>query len=171
MITSDGKCITEIKKRIATAKDAFQKLSLILKNRNISMTTKFRVLKTYVWSTLTYGCECWTITSDIEKKIEAAEMWFIRRMLRISWAEKKTNVNVLREGNVQRSLLKTIRKRQMEFLVEGKRDRGKQRITFLDSLCNSATGGQSKGLNFLKLSDDRDVWRGMAANVCSRSGT
>ena len=57
------------------------------------MTTKFRVLKTYVWSTLTYGCECWTITSDIEKKIEAAEMWFIRRMLRISWAEKKTNVN------------------------------------------------------------------------------
>ena len=188
MITSDGKCITEIKKRIATAKDAFQKLSLILKNRNISMTTKFRVLKTYVWSTLTYGCECWTITSDIEKKIEAAEMWFIRRMLRISWAEKKTNVNVLREGNVQRSLFKTIRKRQMEFLghvcrrrgleflsltgkVEGKRDRGKQRITFLDSLCNSATGGQSKGLNFLKLSDDRDVWRGMVANVCSRSGT
>ena len=188
MINSDGKCITEIKKRIATAKDAFQKLSLILKNRNISMTTKFRVLKTYVWSTLTYGCECWTITRDIEKKIEAAEMWFIRRMLRISWAEKKTNVNVLREGNVQRSLLKTIRKRQMEFLghvcrrrgleflsltgkVEGKRDRGKQRITFLDSLCNSATGGQSKGLNFLKLSDDRDVWRGMVANACSRSGT
>ena len=182
MITSDGKCITEIKKRIATAKDAFQKLSLILKNRNISMTTKFRVLKTYVWSTLTYGCECWTITSDIEKKIEAAEMWFIRRMLRISWTEKKPNVNVLREGNVQRSLLKTIRKRQVEFLghvcrrrgleflsftgkVEGNCDRGKQRITFLDSLCNSATGGQSKGLNFLKLSDDRDVWRGMAANV------
>ena len=101
---------------------------------------------------------------------------------------KETNVNVLREGNVQRSLLKTIRKRQMEFLghvcrrrgleflsltgkVEVKRDRGKQRITFLDSLCNSVTGGQSKGLNFLKLSDDRDVWRGMAANVCSRSGT
>ena len=109
-------------------------------------------------------------------------------MLRISWKEKKPNVNVLREGNVQRSLLKTIRKRQMEFLghvcrrrgleflsltgkVEGKRDRGKQRITFLDSLCNSATGGQSKSLNFFKLSDDRDVWRGMAANVCSRSGT
>ena len=65
------------------------------------------------------------------------------------------------------------RRRGVEFLsltgkVEGKRDRGKQRITFLDSLCNSATGGQSKGLNFLKLSDDRDVWRGMVANVCSR---
>ena len=110
------------------------------------------------------------------------------RMLRISWTEKKTNANVLREGYVQRSLLKTVRKRQMEFLghvcrrrcleflsltkkLEGKRDRGKQRITFLDSLCNSATGGQSKGLHFLKLSDDRDFWRGMVANVCFRSGT
>ena len=67
------------------------------------------------------------------------------------------------------------RRRGLELLsltgkVEGNRDRGKQRITFLDSLCNSATGGQSKGLNFFKLSDDRDVWRGMAANVCSRSG-
>ena len=64
----------------------------------------------------------------------------------------------------------------LEFLsltgkVKGKRDRGKLRITFLDSLCNSATGGQSKSLIFLKLSDDRDVWRGIAANVCSRSGT
>ena len=121
--------------------------------------------------------------SRIEKKIEAAEMWFIRRMLRISWTEKKPNVNVLREGNVQRSLLKTIRKRQMEFLghfvcrrrgleflsltgkVESKRDRGKQRITFLDSLCNSVTGGQSKGLNFLKLSDDKmfgEAWPPMS---------
>ena len=68
------------------------------------------------------------------------------------------------------------RRRGLEFLsltgkVESKRDRRKQRITFLDSLCNSGTGGQSKGLNFMKLSDDRDVWRGMAANVCSRSGT
>ena len=142
MVISKSLCRFSSESVLIAAKDAFQKLSLILKNRNISMTTKFRVLKTYVWSTLTYGCECWTITSDIEKKIEAAEMWFIRRMLRISWTEKKPNVNVLREGNVQKSLLKTIRKRQMEFLghvcrhrcleflsltgkVEGKRDRGK----------------------------------------------
>ena len=49
------------------------------------------------------------------------------------------------------------RRRGLKFLfltrkVEGKRDRGKQRITFLDSLCNSATGGQSKGLIFFFLS-------------------
>ena len=48
------------------------------------------------------------------------------------------------------------RRRGLEFLsltgkVEAKRDRGKQRITFLDSLCNSATGGQSKGFNFFEV--------------------
>ena len=103
---------------------------------------------------------------------------------------KETQCKCIERGECSKITVENIiRKRQMEFLghivcrrrgleflsltgkVEGKRDRGKQRITFLDSLCNSATGGQSKGLNFLKLSDDRDVWRGMAANVCSRSGT
>ena len=59
-------------------------------------------------------------------------------MLRISWAEKKTNVNVLREGNVQRSLLKTIRKRQMEFLGHVCRRRG------LEFLSLTGKGGNDK---------------------------
>ena len=101
---------------------------------------------------------------------------------------KETQCKCIERGECSKITVEKIRKRQMEFLghvcrrrgleffsligkVEGKCDRGKQRITFLDSLCNSATGGQSKSINFLKLSDDRDVWRGMAANVCSRSGT
>ena len=79
-LTSDGKCKTEIKKRIAVAKDSFQKMSPILKSRNISFSTKLRVLKTYVWSILLCGCESWTITRETRKKLEAAEMWFIRRM-------------------------------------------------------------------------------------------
>ena len=90
-MTSDGKCRTEIKKRIAIAKASFQKMSTILKNRNISFSTKLRVLKTHVWSILLYGCETWTITAETKKNLEAAEMWFYRRMLRISWKEKKTS--------------------------------------------------------------------------------
>ena len=87
-LTSDGKCRTEIKKRIAIAKASFQKMSTILKNRNISFSTKLRVFKTYVWSILLYGCETWTITAETKKNLEAAEMWFYRRMLRISWQER-----------------------------------------------------------------------------------
>ena len=157
--------MTEIKKRIAIAKDAFQKLSPILKNRSISMNTKFRVLKTHVWFVMVYGCECWTLTKDIEKRIEAAEMWFIRRMLRISWTDRKSNECVLQEANVQRSLIKTIRKRQLEFLghvsrrkgleylsvtgkVEGKRGRGRQRMTFIDSLNFWVNRGSRDNMSF-----------------------
>ena len=73
-LTSDGKCRTEIKKRIALAKASFQKMSTILKIRNISFSTKLKVLKTYVWSILLYGCETWTITAGTKKNVEAAEM-------------------------------------------------------------------------------------------------
>ena len=84
MITSDARCSVEIKRRIAMAKNAFSKMNTILKNRNITMDTKLRALKSYVWSILLYGCECWTITDDTEKKLKATEIWFLRRMLRIS---------------------------------------------------------------------------------------
>ena len=75
-------------------------MSTILKNRNISFSTKLRVLKTYVWSILLYGCETWTITAETKKNLEAAEMWFYRRMVRISWKEKRTNESLLEETNI-----------------------------------------------------------------------
>ena len=175
-LTSDGKCRTEIKKRIVIAKASFQKMSTILKNRNISFSTKLRVLKTYVWSILLYGCETWTITAETKKNLEAAEMWFYRRMLRISWKERRTNESILEETNQERSLINTIRKRQLKFLghicrhkgleflsltgkIEGTRSRGRQRITFLDSLSSSVTGNNKDNITLLRMTEDRDRWR------------
>ena len=75
--TSDGKCTTEIKRRIAIAKDSFHKMSQILKNINISMKTMIRVLKSYVCSTLLSRCECWTVAIASKNKLEEAEMCFL----------------------------------------------------------------------------------------------
>ena len=83
-----------------------------MKNRNIRIATKIRVLKTHVWSVLLYGCECWTISNYIQMKLGAAEMWFLRRILNISWTEKRTNQNVLEMANIERSLMKAIKTRQ-----------------------------------------------------------
>ncbi|GFO38610.1 transposase [Plakobranchus ocellatus] len=100
-----------------------------------------------------YGCGAWTFSKQIQNKLEATEMWFLRRMLRIPWTAKKTNERVLNEANKRRSLVRTIRKRQATFLghvmrrgklehlvtigtFEEKRSRGKQRekIITLDRL-------------------------------------
>ena len=109
-ITPDAKCDTEVKQRIAMSKDTFSKMKPIFTNRNISLSTKLNTLKTYVWSVLLYGCECWTLTPELERRLEAAEMWFIRRIMKISWTEKKSNEEVMKLAGYVRSLLNTTRK-------------------------------------------------------------
>ena len=63
----------------------------MLCDRSMNIEVKKRLLKCYIWSVLTYGCELWTISKVMEDKLAAAEMWFYRRMLRVSWKEGVTN--------------------------------------------------------------------------------
>ncbi|GFS00757.1 endonuclease-reverse transcriptase [Elysia marginata] len=92
IITSDGRNNNEIAARIAQAKTNFQKMRAVLTNKHISIQTRKRVLQCYIHvhvePILLYGCEAWTISKQIEAKLEATEMWFLRRMLRISWTKK-----------------------------------------------------------------------------------
>ena len=187
-ITQDARSDSEVKKRIAMAKDTFCKMKSIFTNRNINSFTKIDTLKTYIWSILLYGCECWTLNKNTEKKLEAAEMWFIRRMLKIPWTEKKSNKEVMEQAGYQRSLIKTIRKRQMKFLghicrtdgiekqvlcgkIEGKRGRGRQRNTFINSLNNYVTDGTIGNTELIRRTEDREVWRAMVVDVCTRPDT
>ena len=85
VMTHDGKCDEEIKRRIALAKTTFSNLSKVFKNKRLSLHTKRRQLKWCVRPVLLYGSECWTITDAMKKKLEATEMWFYRKILRISY--------------------------------------------------------------------------------------
>ncbi|GFN87742.1 hypothetical protein PoB_001424800 [Plakobranchus ocellatus] len=126
-----------------------------------------------------YGYEAWTISKQIQNKLEATEMWFLRRMLRIPWTAKKTNERVLKEANKRRSLVRTIRKRQATFLghvmrrgklehlvtgkFEGKRGRGRQREKIMNGLATWL--GPGKVSDILAAVKDRDLWRDMIANA------
>ena len=77
IISSDGKCQTEVKNRISQAKTTFHKMKHILTNANLSVETRKRVMKCYIEPMLLYGCEAWTINKELKRKIEATEMWFI----------------------------------------------------------------------------------------------
>ena len=108
MFTSDGRCVQDVRLRIGIAKSAFTSLEKVLKSRDIKLQIRIRVLKCYVWSTLLYGSKTWTLTSDLRKQLEATEMWFLRRMLRISYKDRVTNEEVLRRANIDRTLMKDI---------------------------------------------------------------
>ena len=53
--------------RIALSKETFTKMKSTFTNRNIRINTEFNTLKAYIWSTRLHGCECWTLTKDIER--------------------------------------------------------------------------------------------------------
>ncbi|GFO29671.1 clathrin heavy chain 1 [Plakobranchus ocellatus] len=115
LISSDGRNNSEVASRIAQAKTNFQKMKTVLTNKNISIQTRRRALECYIEPILMYGCEAWTISKQTQRKLEATEMWFLRRMLRISWTAKKTNDTVLEEAHTTRLLISKIRKRQATF--------------------------------------------------------
>ena len=74
-------------------------------NKNINLETKKRILKRYVWSTLYYGVETWTVTITLEKRLEAIEMRSsYRKMLEFSWTEKITNEEVLQRTDEKTSI-------------------------------------------------------------------
>jgi hypothetical protein len=141
--TSDSKCYQDIKRRIVLAKEAFSKMKSILTNSKITMETKVRLLECYVFPVLTYGCECWTISQEMERRLNATEMWFLRRMMKIRWTSHISNEEVLTRSGYTKKLMQTIRKRQLKFFghitrkegmehlittgkMEGKRDRERQ---------------------------------------------
>ena len=108
LVSSDGRNNTEISARIAQVKMMFQKMKTVLTNSHISIQTRKRTLECYIEPILMYGCEAWTISKQAEKKLEAVEMWFLRRMVKISWMAKKSNDTVLKEAHTSRAIVNKI---------------------------------------------------------------
>ncbi|GFN97452.1 UDP-glucuronosyltransferase 2a1-like [Plakobranchus ocellatus] len=114
-----------------------------------------------------YGCEAWTISKQIQNKLEATEIWFLRRMLRIAWTAKKTNERTIRKRQAT-FLGHVMRRGKLEHLVttgkfEGKRSRGRQREKMMDGLATWL--GPGKVSDILAVVKDRDLWRDMIANA------
>ena len=86
-ISDDGKYITEVKTRIALAKTAFWKRKELLKS-NVSMSLRKTIIRSYIWSVVTYDNEAWTINKEIRNMIDAFECWIYRRVLKIRWKAK-----------------------------------------------------------------------------------
>ena len=103
------------------AKARFESMSKLFTSKQLSVNLRLRMLNCYIYSVLLYGSETWTISKPMQNKLEACEMWFLRRIGKISWTEKLTNEKVLCKLNTKRQLLYNIRKRKMSFFGHIKR--------------------------------------------------
>jgi len=90
-VTSDGNSHTDIKNRIALTKAVTNNMAEVWKSKELSTGLKVRLAIAFIWSVALYVRETWTIRKQEEKIIEALEMWIWRRIIRVSWTERKTN--------------------------------------------------------------------------------
>ena len=72
-------------------------LDSILKSRDMSLSTKVRLVKAMVFLVVMYGCESWTIKKAERQRIDAFELWYWRRLLRVPWTARRSNQSILKE--------------------------------------------------------------------------
>ena len=90
-ITADGDCSHEIKRHLLLGRKVMTNLDSILKNRDISLLTKVRLVKAMIFPVVMYRCEIWTIKKAECQKFDAFELWCWRRLLRVPWIAKRSN--------------------------------------------------------------------------------
>ena len=96
-ITADGDCSHEIKRRLLFRRKVMTNLDSILKSRDVTLSTKVRLVKAMVFPVVMYGCESWTIKKAECRRIDAFELWCWRRLLRVPWTARRSNQSILKE--------------------------------------------------------------------------
>ena len=111
-ITANGDCSHEIKRRLLLGRKAMTNIDSILKSRDITLSTKVRLVKAMVFPIVMYGCESWTTKKAEHQRIDACELWCWRRLLRVPWTERRSNYSILKKISPEYSLERLVLKLQ-----------------------------------------------------------
>ena len=96
-ITPDSDCSHESKRCLLLGRKVMTNLDTIFKSRDITLPTKFCVVKAMVFPVVMYGCESWTVKKAEHQIIDAFELWCWRRLLRVPWTARRFNQSILKE--------------------------------------------------------------------------
>ena len=104
IITVDGDWSHEIKRCLLLGRKAMRNLDSLIKSRDITLPMKVHLVKPMVFPIVMYGCESWTIKKAEHWRIDASELWFWRRFLRVPWTARRSNQSILKEISTEYSL-------------------------------------------------------------------
>ena len=146
-ITGDGDCSHKIKKRrLLLGRKVMTNLDSLFKSRDTTLPTKVHLVKAMVFPVVMYGCESWTVKKAERHRIDAFELWCWRRLLRVPWTARRSNLSILKESSPGISLEGMMLKLKLQYSghlmrrvdslekalmlrgIEGRRRRGRQRM-------------------------------------------
>ena len=113
----DGDSSHEIKRPLLLGRKAMTNLDSTLKSRDITLPTKFRLVKATVFLVVMYGCESWTVKKAERRRIDAFELWCWRRLLRVPWTARRSNQSILKEISPGCSLEGLMLKLKLQYFV------------------------------------------------------
>ena len=178
--TSDSDCSHEIRRCLLLRRKAMTNLDRELKSRDITLPTKYCIVKAIVFPVVMYGCESWTIKKAERWRTKVFELWCWRRLLRFPWIARKSNHAILNKiipKYFSKGLMLKLKFQYFDYLmwrakslektlilekIEGRRRSGGQRMRWLDGITDSLEMSLCELQEIVK---DRVAWHAVVHGV------